>query len=67
MGMAEILKQLMKSKKQAIFVSQHIQPVDTKTLELQAAKEILSEVFGTKPEDVDGMIQARVAELRGVY
>ncbi len=65
--MAGILEQLKKSKKQALFVSQHIQPAHTKPLELQAAKEILAEVFGAGPEDVDEMIQARIEELKGVY
>jgi len=50
-----IFEQLIKPKKQVLFVSQHIQPADTKALELHAAKEILSEVFGTEPEDVEGV------------
>ena len=65
--MAGIFDQLMKSKKQVLFVGQHIRPTDTKILELQAAKEILGEVFGAEPEDVDGMITARVFELKGLY
>jgi len=65
--MAGILNQLRKSKKQVMFVNHRIPPADTRSLELQAAKEILAEVFGAGPEDVDGMIQARLAELRGVY
>jgi hypothetical protein len=64
--MAGIFDQLIKSKKQVLFVSHHIQPADTKSLELQAAKDILSEVFGTKPEDVDEMIKARISELKGL-
>jgi hypothetical protein len=62
--MAGIFDQLMKSKKQVLFVSQHIQPTDTRVLELQVAKEILSEVFGAGPEDVDGMIKARISGLK---
>jgi hypothetical protein len=65
--MAGIFNQLMKSKKQVLFVRQHVQPVDTKPLELQDAKEILAEIFRTEPEDVDGMIQARIEELKGLY
>lgn len=67
MDMAGILGQLKKSKKQVLFMSQHIQPADTRSLELQAAKEILGEVFGAGPEDVEGMIQARIEELKGLY
>lgn len=57
----------MKSRKQVLFIHQHIQPTDTKSLELQAAKEILGEVFGAEPADVEGMIQARIEELKGIY
>ncbi len=65
--MAGILEKLKKSNKQALFVGQHIQPAHTKPLELQAAKEILAEVFGAGPEDVDEMIQARIGDLKGLY
>jgi hypothetical protein len=65
--MAGIFDQLMKSKKQVLFVSQHIPSADTRVLELQVAKEILGEVFGAEPEDVDEMIQARITELKGLY
>lgn len=65
--MAVIARPLIKSKKQDLFVSQHIRPADTRILELQAAKEILGEVFGAKPGDVDEMIQAKIAELKGLY
>jgi hypothetical protein len=33
-------------------------------LELEAAKEILSEIFGAKPRDVEEMIEQRLAEQR---
>ena len=36
--------------------------VDLKALELQTAKEILCEVFGTTSAEVDEMIQQRLAE-----
>jgi hypothetical protein len=65
--MAGIFEQLIRSKKQVLFVNHHIQPADTRALELQAAKEILAEVFGAGPEEVEGMIQARIEELKGVY
>ncbi len=65
--MAGIIQQLIRQKKQVLFVSQHIQPVDSRVLELQTAKEILQEVFGAGPEDVDEMIQAKITELKGLY
>jgi hypothetical protein len=56
--MAGIFDQLMKPRKQVLFLGQHIQPTDTK---------ILGEVFGAEPEDVDGMIKARVSGLMELY
>jgi hypothetical protein len=57
--MAGIFEQLINSKKQVLFVSQHVQPIDIMAQELQAAKEILGEVFGSGPQDVDEMIKAK--------
>jgi hypothetical protein len=37
-------------------------PVSTKTRELEAAKEILSEVFHVRPVDVDEMLLKRLGE-----
>ena len=37
-------------------------PVSTKQLELEAAKQILSEVFHVLPADVEDMIQRRLEE-----
>lgn len=65
--MAGIFVQLIRSKKQVLLVSQRIQPIDTRVLELQAAKGIIQEVFGARPEDVEVMIQAKIAELEGLY
>ena len=47
-------------KRKASFV----QPlhISTKQLELQTAKEILSEVFHARPSDVEEMIQRRLGE-----
>ena len=64
--MAGIFEQLLKSKTQALFVNQRTRPVDTRALELQAAKEILGEVFGSTPQDVDEMIQTRIGVLKGL-
>jgi hypothetical protein len=65
--MAGTFEQLINSKKQVLFVSQHVQPIDIMAQELQAAKEILGEVFGSGPQDVDEMIKARIGELKGLY
>jgi len=49
--MTGIFDQLIKPKKEVLFVSQQIQPVDLSVLDLQIAKEILGEAFGAEPED----------------
>ena len=36
--------------------------IDLKCLELETAKEILSEVFGTTPREVEEMISQRLAD-----
>ncbi len=36
--------------------------VSTRVLELQAAKEILAEIFHARPEDIEEMIQSRLEE-----
>jgi len=36
--------------------------VNTRILELQAAKEILAEIFHARPEDIEEMIQSRLEE-----
>jgi hypothetical protein len=38
------------------------EPVSTKQLELEAAKQILSEVFNARPADVEEMILQRLDE-----
>ena len=38
-------------------------PVSTKALELETAKEILSEVFHARPADVEEMILRRLEEM----
>jgi len=40
----------------------HIRPVSTKALELESAKEILSEVFHARPSEIEDMIQRRLEE-----
>jgi len=39
-----------------------IRPISTKAQELQAAKDILSEVFRIRPADVEEMLQRRLEE-----
>jgi hypothetical protein len=36
--------------------------IDLAAMELEAAKEILGEIFGAKPADVEEMIRQRLAE-----
>jgi hypothetical protein len=36
--------------------------IDLASLELEAAKEILSEIFGTKPGEVEEMIRQRLED-----
>lgn len=67
MGMAGIFEQLTRSKKQVLFMCQHIRPSDIKALELQAARKIVGEVFRAETEDVEEIIQARIAGLKGIY
>ncbi len=38
--------------------------IDLASLELDAAKEILSEIFGAEPGDVEEMIRQRIEERR---
>jgi len=57
----------MEPRREVPFISQHIHPADTKSQELQAAKEILGEVFGSEPQDADEKIQVRIIELTGLY
>jgi hypothetical protein len=47
-------------KQEAILIRHR--PVGTKQLELEAAKQILSEVFHARPADVEEMIQRRLDE-----
>ena len=51
--MAGVLEQLFKPQKRAVM---HCSP---KAMELEAAREILAEVFGVRLSEVDGMIRSR--------
>ena len=52
LSMAGVLEQLIRPQNKAVH---H----DMKALELEAAKEILAEVFGVRLSEVDEMIQGR--------
>jgi hypothetical protein len=65
--MAGIFEQLIKPNEQVISMPQSSNEGDALVQELKAAKEILQEIFGAEPKDVEEMIQARIAELKGLY
>ncbi len=65
--MAGIFEQLIKPNEQVISMPQSSNDGDALVQELKAAKEILQEIFGAEPKDVEEMIQARIAELKGLY
>jgi len=63
--MAGVLERLLRSVQTRPKAEQRVFSrcrVDLKALELQTAKEILCEVFGTTSAEVDEMIQQRLAE-----
>jgi hypothetical protein len=51
-------------KRVAIGHGSSVPRVDLRVLELQAAKEILAEIFGVRISDVEEMIQNRYDEVR---
>ncbi len=53
--MSGVLGKLMRPQKKAMHRS-------TKALELEAAKEILAEVFHARPADVEDMLRSRLEE-----
>ncbi|MGA9098043.1 MAG: hypothetical protein WB392_03840 [Methanotrichaceae archaeon] len=57
--MAGVLEQLRRPRRQLIA---SMPGINTEVLELQAAKEILAEVFGISASDVDGMLKQRYEE-----
>ncbi len=62
--MAKVLVRLGKSRKRPVKPHEPAQPraADMPSLELQAAKEILAEVFGISPGEVEDMIRLRCEE-----
>lgn len=57
--MAGVLERMRRPGKQIVKQSMSMDLVPTKVLELQTAKEILAEIFGTDISDVEEMIQVR--------
>ena len=63
--MAGVLERIRwPQKKVVIGHSSSALRVDLRVLELQAAKEILAEIFGVRISDVEEMIQNRYDEVR---
>jgi hypothetical protein len=62
-GVLEFLGEYLFKPSQSIRPCVHSGSFDLTLLELEIAKEILQEVFGIPPEDVEVMIQQRLIEL----
>ena len=60
--MAGVLEGLRWPQKKRVVHSSAASKVNLRALELQAAKEVLAEVFGVRISDVDEMIQCRFDE-----
>jgi hypothetical protein len=61
--MAGVLERIRWPQKKLVIVHSSTAPkVDLRVLELQAAKEILAEIFGVRSSDVEEMIQNRYEE-----
>ena len=62
--MAGVLEKIRWPQKKLVVAHSSTAPkLDLKVLELQAAKEVLAEVFGVKISDVEEMIQNRYDEV----
>jgi hypothetical protein len=57
--MAKVLESLRWPQKRSVAAFRPLPRVDPKILELQAAKEILAEIFGVRISEVDEMILNR--------
>jgi hypothetical protein len=62
--MAKVLERLRWPQKRSVAALRPLPRVDPKILELQAAKEILAEIFGVRISDVDEMILNRYDDVR---
>jgi hypothetical protein len=62
--MAGVLERIRWPQKKLVVVHSPSTPkVDPRALELQAAKEVLAEIFGVRISDVDEMIQNQYDEI----
>ncbi|VVB62545.1 Uncharacterised protein [uncultured archaeon] len=61
--MAGVLERIRWPQKKAVIRSSSAPKVDLRVMELQAAKEVLAEVFGVKISDVEEMLQNRYDEI----
>ena len=61
--MAGVLERMRRPRKQIVKQSTSMDLAPTRVLELQTAKEILAEIFGTDISDVEEMIQMRCEKL----
>ncbi len=60
--MAGVLEQLRRPGRKLVRVNVPLAEMNPKVLELQAAKEILAEVFGTNMSEIDEMLKLRCEE-----
>ena len=60
--MAGVLEQIRRPRKKLVRYNVSSAKIDPKALELQAATEILAEVFNTNISDVDEMLKLRCEE-----
>ncbi len=60
--MAGVLEQLRRPRRKLVRVSVPLAEMNPKVLELQAAKEILAEVFGTSESEINEMLKLRCEE-----
>ena len=63
--MAGVLERIRWPQKKLVVGHSHIAPskADLRVLELQAAKEVLAEIFGVRNSDVEEMIKNRYDEV----
>ncbi len=61
--MAGVLEQMRRSKRKLVRDSVSTAKIDQNVLELQAAMEILAEVFGTNVSEIDELLKHRCDEM----
>ena len=60
--MAGVLEHIRRPRRQLIGCNASMPGTNPKVLQLQAAKEILAEVFGIRPSEIDEMLKLRYEE-----